>query len=225
MYVIGLDIGQQRDPTALVILERVQMVRKVPTIEGLKPEPNSITTEYHGRHIEQLPLGTPYPAIVEHVRHMMARPELTGRVSLVVDAGGVGMPVVDMMRQADLQPIPVIITGGNEVTRGESGYRVPKRDLVAALQVLFHSGRLKFSNRLPLTEELKKQLQGFTYKITKNGSDTYEAMTEMVHDDLVLAAALAAWYAERHYGHALEKPVFGKRKKEYHPFDMLKRAR
>lgn len=225
MYVIGLDIGQQRDPTALVILERVQILRKVQTVEGLRPEPNSITTEYHGRHIEQLPLGTPYPAIVEHIRHLMARPELSGRVSLVVDAGGVGLPVVDMMRESGLQPIPIIITGGNDVSRGESGYRVPKRDLVAALQVLFHSGRLRFSNRLPLTDELKKQLQGFTYKISKNGSDTYEAMTEQVHDDLVMAAAMAAWYAERHYGHALEKPVFAKKENRYHPFDILKSPR
>lgn len=225
MFVIGLDIGQQRDPTALVVLQRVQILRKEPQVEGLRTEPNAVVTEYHGRHIEQLPLGTPYPAIVEHVRGLLARPELTGRVNLVVDAGGVGLPVVDMMREAGLHPVPVVITGGNDVSRGPSGYRVPKRDLVAALQVLFHAGRLRFSNQLSLTEELKKQLQNFTYKISRNGSDTYEAMTEQIHDDLVMAAALAAWYAEKHYGHALEKPIRIQKEKNYHPFDVFKKAR
>ncbi len=34
-------------------------------------------------------------------------------------------------------------------------------------------------------------------KITLAGNDTYEAWREGDHDDLVLAAAMAAWYGEK----------------------------
>ena len=38
----------------------------------------------------------------------------------------------------------------------------------------------------------------FKRKVSLAGRDTYEAWREGTHDDLVLAAALAEWYAERH---------------------------
>jgi hypothetical protein len=37
----------------------------------------------------------------------------------------------------------------------------------------------------------------FKRKVTHAGHDTYEAWREGTHDDFVLAAALACWYAER----------------------------
>jgi hypothetical protein len=42
------------------------------------------------------------------------------------------------------------------------------------------------------------ELTGFQLKVDlRSGHDTYEAWREGIHDDLVLAVAIAAWYAER----------------------------
>src|SRR5678816_316985 len=47
------------------------------------------------RHLERLPLGTPYPDVVARVRNMVRSPDMLGRCQLMVDATGVGPPVVD----------------------------------------------------------------------------------------------------------------------------------
>jgi hypothetical protein len=52
--------------------------------------------------------------------------------------------------QAGLSPIAVTIHGGSAVSRDEHGYRVPKRDLVSAVQVLLQNGRLRIAEGLPL---------------------------------------------------------------------------
>jgi hypothetical protein len=74
---------------------------------------------------------------------------------------------------------------------------VPKRDLVAAVQVLLQNGRLKIAPELELAPVLKKELLNFRVKIDpKTAHDSYEHWREGDHDDLVLATALACWYSE-----------------------------
>ncbi len=90
---------------------------------------------------------------------------------------------------------------GEALTRDGSSYRVPKRDLVGVLQVLFQSGRIKVAGSLKEGETLLRELQRFRAKINlSTGHDSYEAWRESDHDDLVLAVALAAWYAARGAG-------------------------
>ncbi|MCL6472539.1 MAG: hypothetical protein K6T91_06955 [Firmicutes bacterium] len=180
-FFLGLDLGQAQDYTALAVLERIE------------------NGEYHVRHLERFKLGTPYPAVVERVRMLMLTRPLLNRSVLVVDRTGVGAPVVDMFRLENLRPIAITITGGNSVSSGEGGYHVPKRDLVSTLQVLFQTGRLKVAAGLPEARTLVEELLNFKVKINvKTAHDSYEAWREGIHDDLVLAVALACWYAERH---------------------------
>lgn len=150
------------------------------------------------RHLERFPLGTPYPKIVERVGAMLATPPLLDRrVAFVVDATGVGAGVVDQFVQAGLSPIPVWITGGDKVNRNalDGSYRVPKRDLVAAVQVLMQSERLKIARKLPEAGTLRQELQNFRVKIDpRTAHDVYLHWREKEHDDLVLATALAVWY-------------------------------
>lgn len=128
---------------------------------------------------------------------MLARDELLGRARLIVDGTGVGVPVVNMLHHAGLPVVPIWITGGETVSTKGRIIRVPKRDLVSVLQVLFQTGRLKIASSLPLGPVLVNELMNFRAKITPAGHDTYEAWRERDHDDLVLALAIAAWYAER----------------------------
>jgi len=63
--------------------------------------------------------------------------------------------------------------------------------------VLFQAGRLKVAAELPAARLLVEELLNFRVKINvKTAHDSYEAWREGVHDDLVLAVALACWYEE-----------------------------
>jgi len=181
-FILGLDLGQVKDYTALGVLER----------DGSSKQDR----KYQLRRLERLPLGTTYPAVVTHVKELMEKEPLRGHVLLVVDATGVGLPVLDLLDQEGLRPIGITITGGTEATYVGRGYHVPKRDLVTNLQVLAQSGRLKVAENLPLAHIFVNELLKFKVEINKRGHDSYEAWREGVHDDLVLAVALAAWYGQ-----------------------------
>ncbi|MDQ3605582.1 MAG: hypothetical protein M3418_05280 [Gemmatimonadota bacterium] len=199
-YLMGVDLGQAADFTAICILERqVPGPRPLDTYAQRRGErPTAEPAHYHGRHLERVQIGTPYPVIVERVAAMLQTPQLRGATDLVVDATGVGRPVVDMMHRAGLDPISVTIHGGDAVSRDGTGYRVPKRDLVGAVQVLLQTERLKFAAELRDVPTLVSELQNFRVKINLNTAhDSYAAHRERDHDDLVLAVAVAAWYAER----------------------------
>jgi hypothetical protein len=150
------------------------------------------------RHLERFELGTPYPQIVERVTAILRTEPLRGRkCALVVDATGVGVGVVDIFVHAGLFPIPVTIHGGETVHYQRPGYRVPKRDLVGAVQVLLQSERLKIVRSLPEATILRSELQNFRVKIDpRTAHDSYSHWREADHDDLVLATALAAWFRQ-----------------------------
>ena len=163
-FYIGLDLGQAQDYTALTIIERKHFNYSLPR------------EQYHIRHLERPKLGTPYPAIVEQVQELMQSNQLLNQTALVVDATGVGRPVVDLFRKAGLRPVAITITGGNTVTVGGGGYHVPKRDLVSTLQVLLQSGRLKVASDLKLAKVLVDEMLNFKVKINvKTAHDSYEA--------------------------------------------------
>jgi len=181
-FYIGLDLGQASDYTALNVMQRVD---------------DKAGNIYHVRRLERI-RGAPYPDIAQKVKAIMATPTLLGRTYLVVDQTGVGAPVVDLLRQAGLKPIAVSIHGGASVAREGDSWRVPKRDLVGTLQVLLQSGRFKVSNKLKLGPILQAEMLNFKVKIDPvTAHDSYSAWRDNEHDDLVLSAALAAWWAER----------------------------
>jgi len=174
--------------------------------------PNGQTAKgLHLRHLERYPLRTPYPEIVEKVDALVCDERLSpteydpsrGRFSsqppaLVVDNTGVGVAVTDLLKGKGLKFTPVTITGGDTAHKTGRNWRVPKRDLVAALEVPFHTGVLKVAEGLTLWPVLREELLNFRRKINlKTAHDSYEHWRESDHDDLVLATALACWRATR----------------------------
>jgi hypothetical protein len=149
------------------------------------------------RHLERYELGTPYTEIVDDMVDLLSDAGFIGKTSLVVDGTGVGVPVIEMFRQAGLSPLPIWITGGDAVSRKGKIIRVPKRDLVSVLQVLFQSKRLKVSRALDLGPVLIDELMNFRVKITTSANDTYGSWREGTHDDLVLALSMGCWTGER----------------------------
>jgi hypothetical protein len=200
-YIIGNDLGQANDFTALSILEKLRDSTTTFEQKGFEP-PTSVTTTrniFHLRHLQRLKLGTGYPEIVNIVGTMLkSLPQARNAPALVVDATGVGRPVIDMMQKAGLKPVAITITGGFDETRILSNeWRIPKRNLVSTLAVLLQSGRLKVAPELAQAETFIGELSNFKVKISAAGHDSYNAWRESIHDDLVLSVALAAWWGER----------------------------
>jgi len=94
-----------------------------PRISG--PSSRVLPLTYRCRHLERLPLHTPYPEVVEHVGKLLGR--FRDRPMLAVDATGVGRGVVVMLEFAGLEPTPITITGGLTVTLLNGFLHVPKR--------------------------------------------------------------------------------------------------
>jgi hypothetical protein len=198
-FVIGLDLGQSADYTALSV------VQDVLTSDARGRKHRSL----HLRHLERYPLRTLYPDIAEGVTSLMRDPKLSpeefygGRIrrtrpELIVDQTGVGPAVTDLLKRKGLKFRAVTITGGNVTNYSDGSWHVPKRDLVGALEVPFHTGQLKVAGDLALWPTLQNELLNFKRKINlKTGHDSYEHWRESDHDDLVLATALACWWIAR----------------------------
>jgi hypothetical protein len=108
-----------------------------------------VALEYRVRHLERLPLGTPYTEVVDRIVELVKA--LGGNPVLAVDATGVGRPVIDMLWKTlgeelegtdiYIDHCAVTITGGDSVTRNpDGGLKVPKRDLITATLVLLQNG-------------------------------------------------------------------------------------
>jgi len=203
-YYVGLDLGQANDYTAIAVVEEAKLGER-----GESP--------LHVRHLGRPPLGTYYPEQVAHVKELVESPELleerldyglrkvvTIPPELVVDATGVGRPVVDMLRKEGLSFSPVLITGGDVEHHEHGFYRVPKRNLVSSVQIALQSGQLKIAEELELAETLRRELLNFRIKVNiSTAHDSYEAWREGDHDDLVLAVALACWRVRKRQGAAV----------------------
>lgn len=193
-FIVGLDVGQAADYTALGVIERECR----PTGRKDPERGEAFDDHYTVIHMERPALKTPYPEIIREVKKTLRHPRLLGNSELVVDATGVGRPVVDMLREAGCEPRPVTITGGQQVNVGPDGYwHVPKRVLVSALAIALQTGRLHIRSKLALAEVLSREMLAFKVKINAHANESYEAWREGDHDDLVLSVALAVWWGER----------------------------
>jgi hypothetical protein len=179
-YVVGVDLGQSYDPTAIAVVRRVDDDQKDPIFQV--------------GHLERLPLNTPYPGVVRHVATMLNTPRLREKSELVIDFTGVGRPVFDMFQVAGISPIGVSIHAGDAVTNEGRVYKVPKLVLISRVQALLHSGRLKIQRDLPEAPALVAELQDFRGVVSETGYWKFGARSGK-HDDLVLAVAIALWRA------------------------------
>lgn len=201
----GLDLGQRKDPTALAILQRLHRCTNV-----IDPVSREYVWElvFQLRHVERFRLNTPYVQIVDKLHHLIRDvglgthplfvpagwPLQPGHVNnplrtLVVDASGVGAPVVELLRRdiKDCTIVPITITAG-ETARpdpqgGGGAYYVPRRDLISALRILLETNHLKIAQDINNRKELVEELTNLTDRGTAH------------HDDLAMATALATWKA------------------------------
>lgn len=196
---VGLDLGQLVDPSAAVALRRTFAVDRHGRIE--RTIRGHALYRYDVAAVRQYPLGTSYPAIVQHIIGQLRRPEFGRRPKLVIDGTGVGVAVVDMFRRA-LRPLgdavacyDISITAGRAATQtGKYSWHVAKLQIAGAIREALDSGRLKISREVDPAGLLKRELQDFKVTITVAGNETFTARSG-AHDDIVLATALPIWLA------------------------------
>lgn len=197
-FIVAADLGTLQDFTAITVYEELSRYSYRQTAQdvarGMDGE-KIIERYYAMRHLDRLPQRISYVAIANEIAGLMQSPALAGQAELVVDATGVGRPMVDMLVERKLNPTAITITRGKSVTHEGNEYHVPKIDLATALQVGFATRRIVIAKGLPLVPAFMREVENFKVKITTAGNDTYEAWREKDHDDLVLSAAMGIWWA------------------------------
>ncbi len=198
-FVVGVDLGQASDPTAVCILDHHREVRDTWTTTQLPSGGGTIKQDaderFDVRYLSRLPLGLSYPAMVEHIAEIIARPPLCGKCQLVIDETSVGRPVGDIFEQTGLKPTRIAITAGAEpMMQGDRCWTVPKSVLISTLDARLHTAELRIAAELTEAGALAEELKEFRRKVSAAGRSSYEARVGK-HDDLVLACAIALWVA------------------------------
>jgi hypothetical protein len=220
-FLLAADLGQSPYPSALAILEEKLLVLEKGNINRLNEQLAAraqikVASKLECRWLERIPLGTPYPKVLDRCQAWLKTPELVEESVFLLDYTGVGHPVYDFAQERGMAPIGINIHGGRELVETPAGYNVPKRDLVSILLAMFQSGRLEISDKLPFAQILRDELINFRMKISPQGKTSYEAWREGEHDDLVLALAIACWYAH-HTGGGEQRMIRLTRPKDWDP--------
>lgn len=195
-FVVGADLGHTMDFTALCVcqVERNDAGRIVLT----------------ARHLERL-INKPYPEVVTSINGLMLTTPLHGKSDLIVDTTGVGKAVGHMFDERRINHKKVSIHGGDNESydKKQRQYNVPKVELISLLAVLFHDYRFRIEEDLPLADVLAGELQNMQRRQNVNTGHQTFTHREGEHDDLVLAAALSAWGAQK-FGGAPSNVIVGK---------------
>lgn len=194
---LGVDFGQRRDYSAIVGLEAAK--REVGR--------NAVTFQmeerafYETRLAERFPLDTPYTEVLGRVREIVTSGPLRGRCHVVVDATGLGGPLLEMLKEmAGKERMwgkihGVTITGGGKAHGRGLDWNVPKRDLIQAVDSMLTSGELGIAAGLREAEALREELADLEVTVTESGHERFGARGGG-HDDLAMGLALACWGAK-----------------------------
>ncbi len=212
----GVDVGQQVDPTTLVIAEAstrfsgqwqhiperfekggYYAAQDIPILE----------THFDVRFVKRLELGTKYPAIAHEIAFYLTHQQFAGRRRVLrVDITGVGRPVYELIEDAIkhgpepklIHCKPITFTHGNTYKR-ETGV-LGKAYGVSRLQALIQTSCIRVAARLGNTSEARKlledvlamleELKVYEIKVDKDANDKYGAFETGTHDDLATALML-----------------------------------
>jgi hypothetical protein len=203
--VVGCDVGQLRDPTAVVVAEPVR--RPTGKMKDHVGRSGTWRVPFHEtafliRHVERMPLRTSFRHVgqrlaeIVHNLDLVAGPDRRFKPYVMVDRTGLGQAAIELVREEIGTRIPVtgtIITVGERITGhlGAWEVRVPKAQMVSRLQALLQHDLIELPE-LPEAQLLADELKSFQVHQTVRG---IRAEGEPgTHDDMVTALALAVLF-------------------------------
>jgi hypothetical protein len=209
--IAGLDLAAVRDYSALAMVERVEVASADYRQAWVNPsdwEPGYwdrvMVPEQHYlvRHLVRWPRGTDPGEVVDDTAALLEEPQIGEACLLRYDATGMGIGVKSIIQErwragrfGAHRPIGINIHGGDE----SNGSSVAKVDLVSTVVRLLRERRLHLARGMQHVDQLRKELLGFQVKVTATGREKYEAQTESLHDDMVIAVALAVFGKPRYH--------------------------
>jgi hypothetical protein len=201
--IVGLDLGQASDPTALAVIRRT--IAPDATAPPVPNQRSRVRVTLDVVHIERYPLLTSYPEVVSIVKALVRQPGIAPSPRLAIDATGVGRAVSDMFIDAGIEAeiYPITLTSGETPRRdrwnhsGTIGYWVPKNETITLTRTLLQTGRLRVAKGIALAEVLRRELLDFRARINERTARTSFNARVGAHDDVLLSVAIAVWLGMR----------------------------
>lgn len=178
-YIVGIDLAKLHDYTAVTVLD----------VGG-----HDHNNYYVLRNVYRYPIGLEYHRVATHIMDQLCEPPYSGDTTLVVDATGLGGPVLEQFRGRLSHVVGITITAGTNVHHAADDIRLPKVDLVSNLLSLAEGQRIYLAAGARHLDALLQELMAFQGRLSA-GRAHYEGRG--AHDDMVMSLAMAAWYAER----------------------------
>jgi hypothetical protein len=199
-FIVSLDPAQLHDYSALAVLECMPGTENIYRVKSQKRKQK-----------------LPYPEIVSWSRRVFLNPKFQRGAGIsepqfVIDAGGVGRAILDMLVVEGLKPIPIQYTGGENESYVGGTYHASKSILVGRFLVAWDAGRVQVPANASFLPILEAELRAFRGSMTAQGRAKFEA-EQGEHDDLVMSLAQAVWYFERHGPKQMPKLTFTGAKK------------
>lgn len=195
-YVVGVDIGQRVDPTAIAVVE------------------TRYDAQERGYYIVRFPkrfrLGLLYSDVAKRIarldtklREDAAKEGLEAWISYILDATGVGQgPSEQIVQALNAQSYADVyrcyLTGGiNAIVDDEiMQIKLPKTQLVSSLVSVFDADRIELPAGSKEIDAMINELLNFEIRVSDEGKDAFGAFKVGAHDDLVTALGLAVWFGE-----------------------------
>lgn len=184
-WVISLDPAQLFDYSALTVMECV---------------PEKDGNIYHLRSLKRRQ-KLPYPEIVQWAAHVYRNPKFqraegVSPPTLMIDVGGVGRALYDMLRADGLECIAIQYTGGGDTMSFTNGaHCIGKSALVGKFLAAWDDGRVQVPANASFRDLLVDELKAFRGHMSSQGRARFEA-EQGEHDDMIMSIAQAVWWCE-----------------------------
>ena len=180
-YIISMDPAQLHDYTALAVLEKEDTTYRILSLK-------------HKQHL-------PYTEIVTWAKKVFLNPKFSKDVTsppvFVLDIGGVGMAIKDMMTATKVKTVGIQYTGGATVSQVGGDWHVTKSFIVGKFLAAWDEGRVLMPSGASFLDMFQSELRAFRGEMSSNGRAKFEA-AQGEHDDLVMSVAQAVWWCEKH---------------------------
>lgn len=183
--LIGVDVGQKRDPSAICVVESHERTTR-----------GDAETHFMVRYLERIALGSSFLDLAHRLQNVVLKVLFKTRaraaVYVYVDITFRGEPLFELIEKHAIgaEVRAVRFTHGDERIDQHQKITLGKAWLVARLQTLLQTGRLHLA-KSPGAELLARELREFEVKPDPNANDRYGAFKVGTRDELVTALGLA----------------------------------